>query len=228
MNKKDASKKITGIILAAGNSIRFGKNRNKNFEKINNKPVLAYSLNMFANNNKIDNILVAAKESEIEEIKKIIEAENISKDIKIILGGKTRMESAYNCIKFADSDIVIIQDGARPLIKEEYIEKCIEEMENYKGVTIGVKAKDTIKVSDDSGIVKETTNRINIWQIQTPQCFDRKILLSVHEKYGSEGATDDCSLLEKENYKVKIIDGDYSNIKITTYDDLEIVKNYLK
>ena len=192
-------KKVTAIILAAGNSVRYGQNRNKNFEEVSKeKTVLSYSLNIFDKNNYIDDIIIATKKEEIE-----------------------------NVIKVTDSDIVIIHDGARPAVRQEYINKCIESMNEFKGVTIGVKAKDTIKIANDNNVVESTTNRANTWVIQTPQCFDRNVLLQMHEKYRDNEVTDDCMLLEKDNYKIKIIEGDYSNIKITTYGDLGIIKSII-
>lgn len=221
------NKKVTAILLVAGNSSRYGQNRNKNFEIINGKTILSYSLNEFNKNENIDNIIIAVKQNEIPKVKQIIEKEQFTKNIKIINGGKTRAESVYNCIKNTNSDIVIIHDGARPLIKQEYINKCIENIDEFKGVTIGVKSKDTIKIANENNMVISTTNRKNTWMIQTPQCFDRQTLLEMHEKYKSADVTDDCELLEKDNYKIKIIEGDYTNIKITTYDDFEIVNRLL-
>lgn len=220
-------KKITAIILIAGDSKRFGKNRNKNFEIINKKSVLLYSLDEFNNNDYIDDIIIAVKENEIEKVKNILEGIALKKDLKLIKGGKERKESVYNCLNVTNADIVTIHDGARPLIKQTYIDRCIENMNEYKGVTVGVKSKDTIKIADDNNIVINTTDRSNTWIIQTPQCFERETLLRLHEKYKNMDVTDDCMLLEKDNYKVKIIEGDYTNIKITTYDDLNIVKNML-
>lgn len=132
------------------------------------------------------------------------------------------MESVYNALKETSSDIVIIHDGARPNIKEEYIEKCLEQMQEFKGVTVAVKSKDTIKICDDNGVVIETTKRANTYLIQTPQCFERKTLLNLHEKFkGDEEITDDCMVLEKGGYKIKVVEGDYENIKVTTFDDLQ-------
>ncbi len=222
------TKKVTGIILVAGSSTRYGQGRNKNFEIVNGKSVLSYSLNIFNKNKYIDNIIIAVKENEIERVQEIVEKEKISKDVKIVIGGSTRKESVYNCISKTDASIVIIHDGARPMIKEEYVNKCIESMDKFKGVTVGVKSKDTIKITDDNNIVVSTTKRANTWIIQTPQCFDRKILLEMHEKYKNEDVTDDCGLLEKEGYQVKIIEGDYTNIKITTYEDIDIIKSFNK
>lgn len=220
-------KKVTAIILVAGNSTRYGQNRNKNFEIVNGRTVLSYSFKQFDTNKYVDDIIIAAKQDEIDTVKEILKQENPNKEFKIVIGGNTRAESVYNCIKESDSKIVIIHDGARAAVKQEYINKCIESMEEYKGVTIGVKSKDTIKITDDNGIVTTSTNRNNTWVIQTPQCFDREILLKMHEKYKNDEVTDDCMLLEKDNYKVKILEGDYTNIKITTYEDIKIIKEFL-
>ena len=220
-------KSVTAIILVAGNSTRYGKNRNKNFEIIGGKTVLSYSLEAFDKNLYVDNIVVAIKECDFKEVKNIIDRQQLTKNVDIIIGGNSRKQSVYNCIKAINSDIVIIHDGARPLIKQDYITNCILNMKEFKGVTIGVKSKDTIKIADDNNIVLNTTNRNNTWIIQTPQCFERTILKEMHERY-LDDVTDDCSLLERGGYQVKIIAGSYSNIKITTAGDLEIIKNYLK
>lgn len=221
-------KTVIAVILVAGNSTRFGKNRNKNFELVNGKTILSYSVKAFNENEYIDNIIVVLKEEDKNTVQEIIDNENLNKKIDLVLGGNSRKESVYNAIKTSDSDIVIIHDGARPAIKQEYITKCIEEMKSFKGVTIGVKSKDTIKITDSDGIVIDTTKRSNTWIVQTPQCFDRKILLNLHEKYKDEEVTDDCMLLEKGGYKIKIIEGDYTNIKVTTYSDINIIRRVVK
>ena len=221
------NKTVTAIILVAGNSTRFGQNRNKNFELVNGKSILSYSIKAFNKNKYIDNIIVVIKQDDKQTVEQIISQEKLDKKIDVVLGGNSRQESVYNAIKNLASDIVIIHDGARPAIKQEYINKAIEEMANFKGVTIGVKSKDTIKVTDDNGIVLNTTKRSNTWVIQTPQCFDRERLLNLHEKYKDTEVTDDCMLLEKDGHKIKIIEGDYTNIKITTYEDINIIKEFL-
>ena len=223
------NKIVTSIILLAGNSTRFGKNTNKNFQILNgNKTVLAYSLNCFNTNKYIDNIILAIKKDELKIVKEIIKNEKVSKPVQFIYGGTSRKESVYNCIKKCNSDIVIIHDSARPLIKHEYINECLKNMRFYKGVSIGVKSKDTIKIVNKNDEVVSTTNRENTFIIQTPQCFDKNILLELHNKYKSSiDITDDCMLLEKENYKVKVICGDYSNIKITTQEDINFIKSFL-
>lgn len=221
-------KSVSAIILAAGNSTRFGKNKNKNFELLDNKPVLTFSIEAFDKNKYVDEIIIAAKKVEISIIKKILISLSLSKPVKLVLGGNTRKESVYNCLCSSDSDIVIIHDGARPLIKQEYINNCIENMSKYNGVTIGVKSKDTIKITNSEGIIIDTTNRDSTWLIQTPQCFNKQVLIKSHLKHQNDVVTDDCSLLEKDDFEVLIIQGDYSNIKITTTEDLNIVRELYK
>lgn len=221
-------KTVTAIILVAGNSTRFGQNRNKNFENIEGKEILVYSLEKFNENSLVDDITIVCKKDEEVRVKEIASNVTMKKTLNFVIGGKTRQESVYNALVKIESDIVIIQDGARMMIKDKYITDCINEMDNFKGVSIAVKSKDTIKITDDNGIVKETTFRKNTWVIQTPQCFERKTLLKMHEKYmGDETVTDDCMLMERSGNPVKLIEGEYSNIKVTTYDDVSLVRGYL-
>lgn len=221
-------KTVTAVILVAGNSTRYGQNRNKNFENIQGKPVMLYSLEEFHKNRYIDNIIIGAKEEEIPIIKNILQKEQFTKPIDIIVGGNSRQQTVYHCIQQTEADIVVIHDGARPAIKQEYINQCIESMKEFEGATVGVPSKDTIKITDENNVVVQSTQRSNTWIVQTPQCFERKILLDMHEKYKQEEMTDDCMLLEKNKNKVKILEGDYTNIKITTYEDLEIMKKIIR
>lgn len=221
-------KKITGILLLAGNSTRYGKNTNKNFELVNHKTVLSYSLNIFNHSEYISDIILVTRQIDIDIVKSILLQEKIEKPVKIVIGGSSRQESVYNALIETNSDIVLIHDGARPCLKNHFIKDLIECMKEYKGATVGVKAKDTIKIVNEKQEVVETTERKNTWLVQTPQCFDRKILLEMHNKYkNNEHITDDCMLLEMDKYKVKMIEGDYSNIKITTADDINIVRSFL-
>ena len=220
-------KTVTAVILVAGNSTRYGQNRNKNFEIIHGKTVMSYSLRAFHENSYIDHIIIGAKKEEIPVIQDIIQKEQLTKPIVIVEGGNSRQQTVYHCIQKTEADIVVIHDGARPAIKQEYINKCIEAMKNYKGATIGVPSKDTIKITDENNVVVQSTQRSNTWIVQTPQCFDRKTLLELHKKYETEKVTDDCMLLEKNQDKVKILEGDYTNIKITTYEDIKIISGFL-
>ena len=169
--------KASAIILMAGNSTRYG-NKNKNLETLNNQPVILYSINEFIKNKDIDEIIIVTKKEDINKLSKILPED---KNIRITTGGKERRDSVYNGLKIAKNDIVIIHDGARPNIKQSYINNCLKEMANYDGCTVGIKAKDTIKIVNKKNEVVETTERINTYQIQTPQVFEKYILLKLNE-----------------------------------------------
>ena len=221
-------KTVTGVILLAGSSTRYNKGINKNLDTIDNNLVVNYSIKKFLNNPNINEVLLVVRKEDIDKILENIYYLELNTRVRLILGGKTRQESVYNALQVIDSDIVIIHDGARPLVKNKYINSCIESMNNYQASTIAVKSKDTIKIGNENNEVVCTTNRDNTWIIQTPQCFDTSVLKKVHEKYKNKNVTDDCALIEKEGLKVKLIEGDYSNIKITTPEDIEIVKKLIK
>lgn len=220
---------VTGILLLAGNSTRYNKNINKNLELLNNQYIFLYSLNVFDKCNLIDEIILVIRELDKEILENIINKINFHKSIKLVVGGQTRMESVYNALNSTNSNIVVIHDAARPMIKEQYIVDGIKAMKDYFGAITGVISKDTIKITNEHNEIISSTNRSNTYIAQTPQIFDRKLLLDLHNKYKNDlSITDDSILLEKENYKVKIINGDYTNIKITTKEDLIIAKELIK
>ena len=222
-------KTVTGIILLAGASTRYNKGINKNLDSLEDKLVITHSIKKFLNNDLIDEIVLVIRPEDIDEIlEDINNKKEKNKSIKLVPGGKTRQESVYNGLKIVDSDIVLIHDGARPLVKDRFIRSCIESMDEYDASTIAVKSKDTIKLGNENDEVVETTNRDNTWIIQTPQCFNTELLKIAHEKYRNETMTDDCALMEREGIKVKLLEGDYTNIKITTKEDMEIVKKLIK
>lgn len=223
------NKTISGILLIAGNSTRFTNNdNNKNLEKVNTFPIFFYSLKVLDSNKYIDDIFLVVKESEQSLISNELNALSLDKKVHVIVGGKSRQESVFNALKVSTSDLVVIQDGARPMLKDEYINNSLIELSNYVGTTIAVRSKDTIKIADNNNIVINTTKRQNTWIIQTPQCFDKKILINAHIKQnGNPDITDDCMMLESDGYKIKLIEGDYTNIKITTKEDLDIIKKIL-
>lgn len=209
--------KASAIILMAGNSTRYSKKINKNLDKINKKEIILYSVDVFLKNKHIDDIIIVAKKEDQEKLIKILPKDN---KIRITIGGQERKDSVYNGLKIAKNDIVIIHDGARPLIKDSYINNCLKEIKQHDGCTIGVKAKDTIKIVDKNNIVLESTKRDNTYLTQTPQCFKKDLLKKLHETNRKDNITDDCMLLEQAGYNIKIIEGDYTNLKITTKEDL--------
>lgn len=231
-DKVNSNVSCAAIIVAAGNSTRMKNTENKQFVEILGKPVLAYTLEAFEECDLVSQIIIVTKEEDIVYCNNaIVEEYGFTKVKKIIAGGEERQQSVYNGLKEVeqDADIVVIHDGARPLVDAEDIEKSIFECIESKAVVIGVKIKDTIKMVDQNGFVVETPDRQNLWIAQTPQTFDYKIILKAHEIAKQEGlmGTDDAVLVERLGYKVKVVEGKYENIKITTEDDLKIVEAFL-
>ena len=206
----------------AGNSIRYGKRYNKNFEVIHGKHIVQYSLDIFNQNERVDDIVLVVKKG--EQVGHLLERAALAKKVEVVGGGATRRESVYAGIKATAADIVLTHDGARPLVKSRYIDELLGRMSAYKGAAVGVKAKDTVKIADEKQVVRQTTLRSHTWMIQTPQCFHRNTLLEAHEQAGDgTEVTDDCMLLEQMGLDVVIVEGEYSNIKLTTIEDYDII-----
>lgn len=220
-------KRVTGIILCAGSGTRFDVQKNKVYQEINGRPLIAYSIEKFSEHPYIDEMIVVTKPEEEELCKTIVEDTSALSNVKIVYGGETRKDSVYNALIVASGEIVIIQDGARPLLTSKMISDCIEQMDYVKGVTIGVKSKDTIKITDSEGIIVSTTERKNTWMIQTPQCFDKALLEKGHQMKFDKEITDDCMILEEIGYPVKVIEGEYSNIKVTVKEDIELAEKFM-
>jgi len=157
---------------------------------------------------------------------------NFSNQVKWINGGETRQESVFNGLNSLPKDAkkVLIHDGARCLINPELINKCAAELEKNEAVILATKVTDTIKIVDNKGFIKETPNREYLWAAQTPQGFLVDSLKKAHKMAIDKNwiVTDDASLFEMLNWKVKIIEGNYSNIKVTSPIDLKIAKLFLK
>ena len=222
----------TVVIPAAGMGSRMKMRKNKLFLKLDGKPILYHTLKTFIDNSFIEDIIIVMQENEIEYCKKnIVNLFKTKKNIKIVVGGKSRKESVFNGIKAANekTDNIIIHDGARPLITNDIINKVLGALENEEAVTTGVNVKDTIKIKDHNDYVVKTVNRNNLTSIQTPQGFRYELIKKAHqENTFDKSITDDAYLIELMNKKVKIIEGSYENIKITTPIDITVAKEILK
>ncbi len=214
------------IIVAAGSGSRMKANINKQFIKLNDKEIIAYTIEKFYNNKNISDIVVVIKEDEAEFFKnQILDKYNFD-NIKIAYGGKERQNSVYNGIKALDKncEYVLVHDGARPFIDESTINKSIEKVKEYKAIVVGVPVKDTIKIVNANNDIVDTPNRSTLWAVQTPQTFNYDILKKAYEDafesdfYG----TDDAMLVERIGYTVKMIEGSYNNIKVTTPEDINM------
>jgi len=224
----------SAIILAGGSGTRFGNKIAKQHMTINNVPVIVRSIMAFENNKFINEIIVVAKEDDVSIYQKYIKDYNLTKVSKVIIGGDTRQESVFNGLNALSpkSKYVAIHDGARCLISNETISSVIKAAYRHKAAIAANKATDTIKVADCNGNIDTKINldRNFVWHAQTPQAFKTSLITACaySAKKDKFIATDDSSLLERLGYKVKLVECDKNNIKVTYPLDLEISKVLLE
>lgn len=215
------------IVLGAGSGTRMKIDKSKLLLEINGKTVIERSVEAFLDIDGIDRVVVTAREFDIEQFSKLINDEKVS----FVVGGSTRQESVKNAVMSIDNaDLVIVHDGARPLVLKEDIEKTIESAKEFGACAVGVPVKDTIKVIDDNSIVTSTPDRSKLFAVQTPQIFDFELYKKALSKAEKDKVdfTDDCQLVEYIGGKVKMVQGSYDNIKITTPDDVPLAENILR
>ena len=218
---------ISAIILAGGKGKRMRSAISKQFIDIKGKPIIYYTLKKFS-----ENIIVVLPEDEVKYFKENILKKYELRINKIVIGGKERQDSVYNALKSlknSSTDIVLIHDGARPFISERIINEGIKFAEIYGAAAPGVMPKDTIKVKNEKNFSVDTPNRANLVSIQTPQVFKFDEILECHEKirYNGEKVTDDTMVVEKYGYSVYLYDGEYTNIKVTTPEDLILAERLI-
>lgn len=231
-------KKITttAIVLAAGQGKRMNSTVQKQYLLINDKPVLYYALKAFEDS-IIDDIVLVTGNAEIDFCQKeIIEKYGFRKVRAITAGGKERYHSVacgLSAITW-DCDYVFIHDGARPFVDQAMIERALASVQETLACVVGMPVKDTIKLADENGYVKSTPDRSLVWQIQTPQVFEKELITAAYKKLllneetlkkGNVPITDDAMVVEYfMNIQVKLVEGSYRNIKITTPEDLRLAE----
>lgn len=221
---------VSAVIVSAGNSTRMG-GVNKQFLELDGAPVIANTITAFQKSSIIDEIIIVTRECDIKEVSKLVEKYEFTKVTNIVAGGETRQLSVYNGVASTSNiaDLVVIHDGARPLVTNRAITETIKSAAEFGTAATGVKVKDTVKVVDDNDNIIDTPDRTYMRFIQTPQVFNKKLYLdAVNSVEDSKNFTDDCKLLEAYGKTVKFVDGDYENIKITTPEDIELAESYLK
>lgn len=229
--KKD---KCVAVVLAAGKGKRMGSDVPKQYIELDNKPIVYYSLNIFQESEVIDEIILVTGEDEIEYCRTdIVLKYGLSKVTNIIEGGKERYDSVYKAIQsICNCDFVFIHDGARPFIEDKIISKLYHAVKEYQACVVGVKTKDTVKIANQDEWIASTPNRDLIWNVQTPQVFEYGLIKVAYErliKNGCENVTDDAMVVENMlQQKVKLVEGNDQNIKVTTPFDLVIANAFIR
>lgn len=224
-----SKKKVTAIIPAGGIGQRMNLDLPKQFIEISGKPIIVYTLEAISECRYIDEIVVAVPDGYISYLNKKIKEYGLNKVTKILCGGKTRQQTVYKCIsEDVKNDYILIHDAVRPFIDTKILSIAIDEAYKHGASAVGKKAVDTLKLADESGFISKTVDRSKIWQIETPQIFKKDILIKAHETATEKNyeATDDCQLVEFIGEKIKLIENDTLNLKITHTEDLKIMEAF--
>lgn len=232
-------RKTAAVVLAAGRGSRMKSSVQKQYLLLKEKPVLYYSLKAFEDS-LIDEIILVTGKEEIEYCRhEIVEKYGFQKVSHIVSGGKERYHSVYCGLQaLKDCDYVFIHDGARPFVTKEILERAYEAVQKEHACVVGMPVKDTIKLADEDGYAQDTPRRDLLWTVQTPQVFDFPLILSAYTAFLQQEQelleqgvkmTDDAMVAERfSDARIKLVEGSYENIKITTPEDLRIAEMFLE
>lgn len=246
-------KRCTAIVLAAGRGSRMGSGVAKQYLLLCGRPLIWYALHAVEESSVIDGCILVTGTEDISYVKEEIVARYGFRKVEaVVAGGKERYDSVYHALraladgKTEQGDVcavnrdgyLFIQDGARPFLTEEILKRCYDAVRQDHACVAGMPVKDTIKNVDESGFAKETPDRNFMWQVQTPQVFDAPLILSAYEKLMQEkerllregiSITDDAMVVETfTDCKVRLVEGDYRNMKVTTPEDMVVAEALFK
>lgn len=238
--KMDKSYRTAAVVLAAGSGKRMNAGVKKQYMEIAGRPVLYYSLKAFEES-FIDEIVLVVSQDEIEQVQEsYVNQYGFQKILRIVAGGKERYHSVACGLQAVrqDCDFVFIHDSARPMLTQEILQRVYRAVQEEEACVVGVPSKDTVKIADEQGYVSVTPNRSLVWNVQTPQVFSYPLVHSAYEELlqkeqellaAGVQITDDAMVVEHlAHHKVKLVEGSYENIKITTPEDVQIAERYLQ
>ena len=223
---------VSAIIPAAGFGERMGATISKQFLMLNGKPILVHTLERFQACEMVQEIIVATQRSSLPLIEEIKQKYSLTKLKSPVEGGERRQDSIAKALQCVDerAEIVSVHDAVRPFVHLKEITQSIETAKFYGSSIVAVRAKDTMKQASTDGRVEKTLNRSSLWSVQTPQTFQKKILLDAYRfaEKNNLTATDDSFLVEQIGVSPIIVEGSYENIKVTTPDDLLLAELLVK
>lgn len=219
---------LSVIIPAAGSGVRMGAEVPKPFIKLGDRTILEHTISRFTESPLVGQIIIATSASYVTEIEAMQHELPDSISFHVVEGGSERQYSIFNALKVVSKDMkfVAVHDAVRPFIRAELIAACVEVAREKGGAVVGVPAKDTIKKVNKDELITSTPDRSYLWQAQTPQVFQRSLLMKAYESALQDDfvGTDDASLVERIGGEVKMVMGDRENLKITYPIDLQIAE----
>jgi 2-C-methyl-D-erythritol 4-phosphate cytidylyltransferase len=224
----------TAIVLAAGAGRRIGGSTSKVFLPLAGRPLLLRTLDRMFSARSIEQVVLVVAANEVARCETLLRADTALRGRPFILqiGGATRQQSAKRGLEKigADTDIVIIHDGARPLVSSSLIDRCVEAAADKGAVVVGLPVRDTIKMVSEDRWIQSTPERRGLWEIQTPQVFRRELIVEAHERAERDGVevTDDAMLVERLGKPVYIVDGERTNLKITVPEDVWLAESLIR
>ena len=234
VGSSNSSLETVAVIPAAGTGIRMENHRPKQFLDVDGRPLLALTLEKFQVCPAIDTVILVAPQKDVAYCQsEIVERHHLTKVEKVVVGGERRQDSVRLGIEASEGDygLILIHDGVRPLVAPDLIVRVVEAAQKHRAVITGLPAKETVKEIDENHLVVRTYDRQKVWLVQTPQVFRYEDILMAHRRAVEEGweeVTDDALLVEKVGIPVRVVEGSEDNIKVTTPQDLELVKFLLK
>ncbi len=219
--------KVGVAVVAAGESSRMG-GIDKIFAPLGDAPLLAHCLKTFDESPSVHDIVVATSQSNLDDVKRLVERFRLTKIEGVVEGGARRQDSVLNALlSLKGTEIALIHDGARPFVGQDVIERAVSSASKFGAATAAVPVKDTIKVANPDLSVRDTPARETLWAAQTPQAFAYELILEAHSRI-TRDATDDAAMVEAIGHPVKLFMGSYDNIKVTTPEDIGVAEAILK
>lgn len=225
---------VTAIILAAGAGRRIGGGVAKSYLPIAGRPLVLRTLDRMFSSQTVERVVLVVAADDMERCEALLRNDSALRDRPYLLqtGSGTRQQSAQRGLEKVDAetDVVIIHDGARPFVSAALIDRCVESAAQKGAVVVGLPARDTIKIVGDDGLILSTPARRSLWEIQTPQVFQKELIVAAHRQAERDGVevTDDAMVVERLGKPVFVLEGERTNLKITLPEDIWLAEMMIR